>query len=105
MENVTVDAWVKPVAMPSNNSLIAIVTKWNSNPSQNSSSSDAYGLFLINNNGTLQAFAEINRFTGNEIPLQGGTVPLNTFTHVAMTYDGGTLALFELRPAGESAAR
>jgi sugar lactone lactonase YvrE len=94
-DTMTVDAWVKPAAMPSNNSLIAIATKWNSNPNHNSSG-DAYGLFLINNNGTLQAFAGINPFTGSEYTLQGGTVPLNTFTHVAMTYDGntGVLALF-----------
>jgi sugar lactone lactonase YvrE len=91
---ITMDAWVKPNALPSNGSLVAVATKWNSNNSTGTSG-DAYGLFLINNGGTLAALAQLNP-GGAEVTLQGGNVPLNAFTHVALTFEtnSGSLALF-----------
>ncbi|MEK7954151.1 LamG-like jellyroll fold domain-containing protein [Luteolibacter soli] len=87
---LTIEAWVKPSALPANGQMEAIVTKWNNNPAKNSSG-DAYGLYLINNGGTLQLRAMINPTSvGAEMSLQGGTLPLNQWAHVAVAYENAT---------------
>jgi sugar lactone lactonase YvrE len=83
---VTIEAWIKPSAMPANGEMAAIATKWNNN-SAKSAVGDAYGLFLINNNGTLQLRAEINPTSGAEMNLQGGSLLLDQWAHVAVAYD------------------
>ena len=87
LNSLTIDAWVKPTS--NSGGLEAILTKWNQNVGT-SSAGDSYGLFLINNGGTLQLFGIVHQTSGLERQLQAGTVPLNVFSHVAMTYNAGT---------------
>jgi uncharacterized repeat protein (TIGR01451 family) len=92
---ITIDAWVNPNSLPPLSELDAIVTKW-AQVGTDTQDSDSYGLWLINDNGTIRLHSAIHttvattNSNGNEPNLQGGVIPLNAFTHVAMTYDGGT---------------
>ena len=91
LNSLTIDAWVNPTSNPGHG--IAVATKWNQN-SSSGSDGDAYGLWLANNNGTLEVYAAVHPPNVNpQIGQQGGTVPLNTFTHVAMTYDATSSTL------------
>lgn len=85
---ITIDAWVNPNSLPPPNDLDAIVTKWAQDFS-GTQFSDSYGLWLINDNGTIRLFSAILQ-TADEPHIQGGVIPLNTFSHVAMTFDGAT---------------
>jgi outer membrane protein assembly factor BamB len=85
---ITIDAWVNPNSLPPPNELDAIVTKWAQDFS-GTQFSDSYGLWLINDNGTIRLFSAILQ-TADEPHIQGGVIPLNTFSHVAMTFDGAT---------------
>src|SRR5437588_1099926 len=87
LNSITIDAWVNPTNNPVG--LQAILTKWNQNTGTGSGG-DSYGLFLINNSGTLELFSVIHLSNGAEPNLQAGTVPTNQFSHVAMTYDSAT---------------
>jgi hypothetical protein len=85
---ITIDAWVNPNSLPPLNELDAIVTKWAQDFS-GTQFSDSYGLWLINDNGTIRLFSAILQ-SADEPHVQGGVIALNTFTHVAMTFDGTT---------------
>ena len=86
---ITLDAWVRPTALPASGALEAVVTKWTQN-SGTTSTADSFGIWLQNNGGTLQVFSAVHQSNGGSPSLTGGTVPLNTFTHVAMTYNSAT---------------
>src|SRR5207247_1968842 len=45
-------------------------------------------LWLVQNSGgSINLFSAIHQTGGKEPNVQGGTIPLNTWTHVAMTFD------------------
>ena len=87
--SVTVDAWVRPTALPAPGSLMGVATKWVQNFSVGDNT-DSFALWLQNNGGTLQVFSGVHLASGAEPILVGGAVPLNTWSHVAMTYDHTT---------------
>jgi hypothetical protein len=87
---ITVEAWINPHAAPAANTMSAILTKWaqifNVQPD-----SDSYGLWLRQDpTAGLQIFGAIHQAGTSEPHVLGGTIPLNTWTHVAMTFDSAT---------------
>ena len=80
---MTIDAWVYPTSTPGG--LVGVLTKWHQDFSLDSMA-DSYALFL---NGS-QVSAYIHLSDGNEANVAGGSVPVNTWTHVAATYDAAT---------------
>ena len=86
--SITLDAWVNPSTVPPNNQLMSIVTKWFSE----GVSGDSYGLFLSpDESGNLFLLGAISEPNSEDPGMIGGTrIPLNTWTHVAMTYDATT---------------
>jgi len=77
---LTIDAWVNP-SRPPGQFLGGIVTKW-----AQSVSGDAYAIWLTN---SLQLFGGIG--TGvSDSGFPGGFVPVDQWSHVAMTYDSLT---------------
>ncbi len=87
--SVTVDAWVRPTALPGAGQLMGVATKWVQNFGVGNNT-DSFALWLQNNGGTLQVFSGVHLASGAEPILTGGTVPLNTWSHVAMTYSHTT---------------
>ena len=83
--SVSVDAWVRPTALPGAGQLMGVATKWVQNFGLGNNT-DSFALWLQNNGGTLQVFSGVHLASGAEPILTGGVVPLNTWTHVAMTY-------------------
>ena len=86
---ITVAAWVNPRAIHTVSAgapMAAIVTKWAQNAGD-TLDSDSYGLWLVQNNNTINLFSAIHQLGGREPSVQGGNVPLNSWTHVAMTFD------------------
>ncbi len=86
---ITIDAWINPAALQANGALSAVMTKWAQDFSL-SSTSDSYGLWTQNQNGTLRLFSALHFTTGSEPNISGGTIPLNAWSHVAMTFDPAT---------------
>ena len=79
----TLEAWVYPT---SNGAWRTIVAQWSQQ-----TGNVQYGAILMINNGTLLGyFAPYSSSTA----LTGGAVPLNTWSHVALTRTGDTLRLF-----------
>jgi concanavalin A-like lectin/glucanase superfamily protein/thrombospondin type 3 repeat protein len=101
---ITIDAWVNPTGLPNpqGDGLAAIVTKW-AQVFQDTPSSDSYGLWLINNNGTIRLFSALHQPGGNEPHIEGGVIQPNVFTHVAMTFDS-TTGLYVLYVNGQQVA-
>ena len=60
---VTLDAWVRPTALPAPGALVGVVTKWAQNFGI-SPASDSYSLWLQNNGGTLQIFSIVHLANG-----------------------------------------
>ncbi len=85
---VTMEAWINPAAAPVAGALTAIVTKWGQ-VATNTSNSDAYGLWLQLVNGHVALFAAVHT-AANEPGINGGVIPLNTWSHVAMTFDAAS---------------
>jgi hypothetical protein len=83
---LSIDAWINPSAGPAPGQLTTVVTKWAQDRSL-SATSDSYGLWIINSSGTLKLFSALHKATGVEPTLEGGVIPLNTWSHVAMTFD------------------
>jgi hypothetical protein len=78
---ITIDAWVKP----SRSHLGPIVDKWGAN--------DGYSLtFRGDMGGVVQG--RIGTRTGFPVVNSNRPIPVNQFSHVAMTYDGHTLRIF-----------
>jgi hypothetical protein len=92
---ITIDAWINPSAGPGADQLAAIVTKWAQDPST-SATADSYGLWIVNRSGTLKLLSALHKATGAEPTVEGGVIPLNTWSHVAMTFDpsSGQYALY-----------
>jgi hypothetical protein len=89
---VTVEAWINPRSVKTQTAgppMGAIVTKW-AQIFTDTQDSDSYGLWIINNNGAINLFSAIHQSGPREPTIQGGTIPLNAWTHVAMTFDGAS---------------
>jgi hypothetical protein len=90
---ITLEAWINPSAGPSTGTLIAIVTKWGQDASNNGAS-DSYGMWLERAaSGGIDLFVALHQTNNAEPHANGGSIPLNTWTHVAMTFDSSTGAL------------
>lgn len=77
---LTISAWVRPVSTQQ----AAVISKWNQDPV----AGDAWGLFLFpDGNGNTTILGAIGVAGDADNGISGGTVPLNQFSHVAMTYD------------------
>ena len=57
---------------------------------QSGPNSDSYGLWIVNRNGTFTLFSALHKATNAEPNIEGGVIPLNTWSHVAMTFDPST---------------
>jgi uncharacterized protein (TIGR03437 family) len=88
---ITLEAWVNPVTAPATGALTAIVTKWGQ-VATTASNADAYGLWLELVSGHVAVFAAVNTAAG-EPHIDGGVIPLNTWSHVAMTFNAASGAL------------
>ena len=75
--------------------MAGIITKWAQDYSD-TANSDSYGLWLLPSAGKVNLFTAIHQTGGKEVAAQGGNVPFNTWTHVAMTFDSasGILAVY-----------
>jgi hypothetical protein len=88
---ITLDAWVNPSQLPANGELGSIVTKWVGSPGHPNIPADSYGIWLINSGGNLLLLGGIGDSATEDPGLIGATnIPLNQWTHVAMTYDSST---------------
>jgi hypothetical protein len=88
---ITLDAWVNPSQLPANGELGSIVTKWFGSPGHPNIPADSYGLWLINSGGNLRLIGAIGDSVSEDMGLIGATnIPLNQWTHAAMTYDSST---------------
>src|SRR5262249_43218238 len=58
--------------------------------------SDSYGLWLLQDTGGLNLFGAIHQAGAAEPHVQGGAIPLNAWSHVAMTFDaaGGQMVAY-----------
>jgi hypothetical protein len=89
---VTIEAWIHPRSVRTQTAgppMGAIVTKW-AQIFTDVPDSDSYGLWIINNNGTINLFGAIHQPGPREPTIQGGVIPLNAWSHVAMTFDGAS---------------
>src|SRR3989440_1119666 len=87
---LTIDAWINPTSLPGNGALMAVVSKW---AQQAGTGADSYSLWVQNNGGTLQLFCGVHLNNGTTFPepiITGGSIPLNSFSHVAMTFDSAS---------------
>lgn len=82
---MTIEGWINPSAGPGPNLLAAIMTKWAQNVGPGNS--DSYGLWIVNRNGTFKLFSALHKATLGEPNIEGGTIPLNAWSHVAMTFE------------------
>jgi hypothetical protein len=80
---LTIEAWVRPTALG---------TKWRTVVAKEQSGRLTYGLYA--NRNTSRPWAEI--YAGGSVRGAAGTslLPVNTWTHLASTYDGATLRLY-----------
>lgn len=78
-----IEAWVYPTATSGTNAVVGNMT----GPSQ------AEGWVIFITNGAL-AFATYNNSTNPTVNSSGGTVPLNTYSHIAVTREGTVLRGF-----------
>lgn len=85
---ITIDAWINPRSLKTG-ALAAIATKW-AQDFTDTANSDSYGLWLISNNGAINLFSAIHQSGAAEPHVQGGTIALNAWTHVAMTFDSAS---------------
>ena len=87
---ITVEAWINLRVAPTLNNMEAVVTKWAQN-FNDTADSDSYGLWVRQDSAAgLSLFGAIHQAGGSEPHVLGGTIPLNTWTHVAMTFDSTT---------------
>lgn len=87
---VTIEAWINPRSVRTQTAgspMGAIVTKWAQN-FVDTADADSYGLWLIQGGNSASLFSAIHQAGSREPNIQGGTIPLNAWTHVAMTFDG-----------------
>jgi len=80
--SITVEAWVKPNNVPA---LADVLTKWGFD-----ATIDSYFLGLLNSGGVVKLLGGIGDGATGDSGFSGGAVTLNTWNHVAMTYDAAT---------------
>lgn len=86
---ITIEGWINPRSAPASAAMAAVLTKW-AQKFDAAADADSYGLWLRNNNGALTMFTAIHQSGTSEPNLQGGSIPLNAWSHVAMTFDATT---------------
>jgi hypothetical protein len=89
---ITIEAWINPRAVRTQSAgpaMGAILTKWAQRFSD-TPDSDSFGLWIIQEGGAVKLFSALHQAGGVEPNIQGGSIPLNTWTHVAMTFDSAT---------------
>jgi hypothetical protein len=102
---ITIEAWINPRSVNSQvagSPMGAILTRWAQNFSD-TPDSDGYGLWLAQSGTAVTLFSAIHQPGGREPNVQGGSIPLNAWTHVAMTFDG-TSGQYTLYVNGQSVA-
>jgi len=82
--SITVEAWVKPNSVPAG-TIAAVVTKWGFDATV-----DSYFLGLLNSGGVVSVLGAIGDGATGDSGFSGGTVTLNTWNHIAMTYDAAS---------------
>ncbi|HEY6047350.1 MAG TPA: LamG-like jellyroll fold domain-containing protein, partial [Pyrinomonadaceae bacterium] len=82
--SITVEAWVKPNSVPVG-TLKDVVTKWGFDATR-----DSYLIGLLNSGSGITIIGGIGDGATGDPGLSGGTVPLNTWSHIAMTYDASS---------------
>jgi hypothetical protein len=87
---LTIEAWIYPRSAPTTSNMQAILAKW-AQIAEDTPVSDSYGLWFRNDaTAGLSLFGAVHQSGGSEPHVLGGTIPLNTWTHVAMTFDAAT---------------
>ena len=82
--SITVEAWIKPDSAPMG-TLRDVVTKWGFD-----ATIDSYFLGLINTTGVVKVQGAIGDGATGDPGVSGGSVPLNVWSHIAMTYDAAS---------------
>jgi uncharacterized delta-60 repeat protein len=88
VSSITIDAWIYPTSVPPASELLGIVTKW----TQGLNNGDNFG-FWTQNNGTADTMSLLGLVvdTAGELHgVSGGSIPINAFSHVAITYNAAT---------------
>lgn len=88
---ITISAWIYPTGAPDPGNLRAILVKWGQRFTPPENLEDSYGLWTENGSGgNLQIFGAVNLDPLGGDPIEphvdGGTIPLNAWSHVAMTF-------------------
>jgi uncharacterized delta-60 repeat protein len=82
--SITVEAWIKPGGVPAGN-IADVVTKWGFDATV-----DSYFLGLLNSGGVVRVLGGIGDGATGDSGFSGGAVALNTWSHIAMTYDAAS---------------
>ena len=80
---MTIEAWVYPAALGA----------WRTVALKESSAGLAYGLYA-NDNAPARPSGQVNLGGPDRVVQGNGPLPLNTWSHIALTYGGGNLRLF-----------
>jgi hypothetical protein len=80
--SITVEAWIKPNSAPF---IANVVTKWGFD-----ATIDSYFLGLHNNGGVITVLGAIGDGATGDPGFFAGNVALNTWNHIAMTYDAAS---------------
>jgi Concanavalin A-like lectin/glucanases superfamily len=81
---LTIDAWINPTEMTEGQEA-TIVSKWGQ-----STLLDSYTLFLRKQNGLIELVGAIGVANVSDQGFSGGRIPVNSWSHLAMTYDAST---------------
>ncbi|MBI3210934.1 MAG: LamG domain-containing protein, partial [Candidatus Solibacter usitatus] len=91
---LTMNAWINPAVAPTGSNLMAIITKWGQTAGT-TPDADSFGMWLQQNGTSLSVYAAVHLSGGtNEPRALGGNVPLNAWSHVAMTFDGSNVIAY-----------
>jgi uncharacterized delta-60 repeat protein len=82
--SITVEAWIKPNSVPAG-TIADVVTKWGFD-----ATIDSYFLGLFNSGGVVRVLSGIGDGATGDPGITGGTVTLNAWNHIAMTYDAAS---------------
>lgn len=82
--SITVEAWVNPNSVPAG-AIAPVVTKWGFD-----ATIDSYYLALLESGGVVRVLGAIGDGASGDPGFSGGTVALNTWNHIAMTYDAAS---------------
>jgi len=81
---LTIDAWIKPSEMEEGQEA-TIASKWGQ-----STLLDSYTVFLRKQNGIINLVGAIGVANVSDQGFSGGNIPVNSWSHVAMTYNAST---------------